>query len=217
MESRQSHFWLLALGGALIARALTTKGQPLPATPETERWTPPRKPRTQTIPALTPFSTMDIEAAARMLASENPRGSERLHVEQIWTQLRSRTKGQSLYDRITNGSGWGMQGSRIRPGGLRPVSTHEPTNETFRRLVHRVLRGEIPSTLPGAKKFFEPAVQEKAVKIGREAQRKLAAGELLTKQERRLMYYKKTVAEVRQEWLNTSRLVGTIAGIEFYT
>ena len=160
---------------------------------------------------------MDIEAAARMLASENPRGSERLHVEQIWTQLRSKAKGQSLYERITHGSGWGQQGSLIRPGGLRPVSTDEPTNDGFRRLAHRVLRGEIPSTLPGAKKFFEPAVLEKALKIGKEARRKLAAGEPLTQQEQRLRYYKKSAAEVRLDWLKTSRLVGTIDGVEFYS
>jgi hypothetical protein len=152
-----------------------------------------------------------------MLASENPNGSERLHIEQIWTQLRSRTKGQSLYDRITQGSGWGMQGSRIRPGGLRPVSTAEAANDDFRRLVHRVLRSEIPSILPGAKKFFEPAVLDKAVKIGKEARRKLVAGEPLTKQERRLRYYKKSAAEVRREWLKTSKLVGVIYGVEFYT
>lgn len=193
MASRQSHFLLLAIGGALIVRALTTKGQTLPATPEPERLTPPRKPRTQSIPSQTPFSTLDIEAAARMLASENPRGSERLHVEQIWTQLRSMTKGQSLYERITNGSGWGQQGIRVRPGGIRPVSTEEPTNESFRRFVHRVLRGEIPSSLPGAKKFFEPAVLEKALKIGKEARRKLAAGEPLTKQQRRLRAPNKTL------------------------
>lgn len=30
----------------------------------------------------------DIEAGARMVASENPRGSERLKVEQLWTQIR---------------------------------------------------------------------------------------------------------------------------------
>lgn len=218
MESRQNPLWLLAIGGALILRALTTtKGQDLPATPKPENSPPPRKPRTQIIPAQTPFSTMDIEAAARMLASENPRQSERLHVEQIWTQLRSKTKDQSLYDRITHGSGWGKQGSRVRPGGLRPVSTDEPTNDTYRRLAHRVLRGEIPSTLPGAKRFFEPAVSDRALKIGKEARRKLAAGEPLTKQELRLRYYKKSAAEVRKDWLRTSKFLGTIDGIEFYT
>ena len=217
MESRQSHFWLLAIAGALVARAVTATDKTLTAEPDTEPLLPSRKPRTQSIPAETPFSTLDIEAAARMLASENPRGSERLHVEQIWTQLRSRIKGQSLYSRITQGSGWGMQGSRIRPGGIRPVSTEEEANDSFRQLVHRVLRGEIPSTLQGAKKFFEPAVLDKALKIGKEARRKLAAGEPLTKQERRLIYYKKSSVEVRRDWLKTSKLVGVIAGIEFYT
>lgn len=217
MESRPSHFWLFAIGGAFIARAFTTKSQTLPEVPEPELLPPLRKPRRQSVRTETPFSTLDIEAAARMLASENPRGSERLHAEQLWTQLRSRTHGQSLYSRITQGSGWGMQGSRIRPGGIRPVSTAKETNDTFRRLVHRVLRGEIPSTLQGAKKFFEPAGLDKTLKMGQEARRKLAAGEPLTQQERRLRYYKKSAAEVRQDWLRTSKLVGTIDGVEFYT
>lgn len=217
MASRQSQFWLFAVGGALILRALAAKDQTLPSRPNLQPLPPPKKSRTQSIPAETPFSTLDIEAAARMLASENPRGSERLHVEQIWTQLRSRRKGQSLYNRLTQGSGWGIQGSRIRPGGIRPVSTAEPPNDIFRRLVNRVLRGEIPSILPGAKKFFDPAVLDQALKIGREAQRKLKVGEPLTRQERRLRYYKKSAAEVRRDWLKTSKLVGVIDGIEFYT
>lgn len=217
MAARQNHFWLVAIGGALLGRLFNATDRTLTAVSDTEPTTPPQKPRTQTIPAQTPFSTLDIEAAARMLASENPRESEQLHVEQIWTQLRSRAKGQSLYSRITQGSGWGIQGSRIRPGGIRPVSTAEPANDNFRRLAHRVLRGEMPSTLLGAKKFFEPAVLDKALKIGREARRKLAAGEPLTEQERRLRYYKKSAAEVRQDWLKTSKLVGVIDRIEFYT
>ena len=217
MESRQSHFWLLTIGGVFIARALTTKGQHLPSTSETEPSSTPRKTPTQSIPSETRFSTMDVEAAARMLASENPRGSERLHVEQIYTQLRSRAKRQSLYHRITNGSGWGLQGARIRPGGLRPVSTVEQASDGLRRLVHRVLRGEISSTLPGACKFFEPAVQDKALQIGKEARRKIAAGEPLSKQEQRLRYYKKSAAAVRADWLRTSKHVGTIDGVEFYT
>ena len=75
------------------------------------------------------FGELDIEAVARMLSSENPRGSKELHVEQVWTQLRSLKPGQTLYERITAGSGWGAQGKAAQGGRRRPVSTEQPATE----------------------------------------------------------------------------------------
>ena len=169
------------------------------------------------IPTERPFSTLDVEAAARMLASENPRGSEQLHVEQIWTQLRSKRKKQSLFDRITNGSGWGPQGDRRRPGGIRPVSTEEPANDKFRELATQVLLGLKKSRLRGARKFFEPAIQDAVFKIAERARQKTRLGQTLDRREKRLLNYKKTADEVRKDWLRTALLLDSIDGVEFYT
>ncbi len=169
------------------------------------------------IPPERPFSTLDVEAAARMLASENPRGSEELHVEQIWTQLRSKRKGQTLFDRVTNGSGWGEQGDR-RPGrGVRPVSTDQPATEKFREFAILVLLGKRQSRLRNARKFFEPAVQDVVYKIAERARQKQRLAQPLDKREKRLLNYRKTAADVRREWLKTSLFLDSIDGVEFYT
>lgn len=175
------------------------------------------KDRALVIPRERPYTVLDVEAAARMLSSENPRGTERLHVEQVWSQIRSRRSRQSLFDRITAGSGWGPQGERSDTGGVRPVSTDLKTNDRFRGLVRDVLDGKKPSNLPGAKRFFEPAVQDAVLKIANEARRKRRSGLALTKRETRLLNYYKTSAQVREDWLKHSRFLDSIDGVEFYT
>lgn len=164
------------------------------------------------------YTEADVEAAARMLASENPRGSRALHIEQIHTQLRARKAGQSLFDRITAGSGWGPQGSRAPGGGVRPVSTEEAATPALRQLAREVLDGVHPSVLPGARKFFEPAQQDRALAVAERARTKQAAGQTLTPQEKRLLGYRRSAAEVRQRWLaDGARHVGTLDSVEFYT
>lgn len=206
--------WMLAAGvlggGMLVALAALSRGG-VASLPSPRRSDPP--PRAQG----TPYSTLDVEAAARMLASENPRGSERLHVEQIWTQIRSRKPGQSLFDRITAGSGWGEQGKRTPPGRTRPVATTEPASNRFRTLANSVLRGERPSTLPGARKFFEPEQQDRAFAAAEAARKKRAAGGVLTAKETRLLGYHRDANQIRAEWSKTSRYVGTLDGVEFFT
>jgi len=174
-------------------------------------------PSTLVIPLDRPFSTLDVEAAARMLASENPRGSEELHVEQIWTQVRSKRARQTLFDRITNGSGWGEQGDRRPGGGIRPVSTEQPATDKFRELAVLVLLGKRQSRLRSAHKFFEPAVQDVVYKIAERARQKQRLGQPLDRREKRLLNYRKTAADVRREWLKKSLFLDSIDGVEFYT
>jgi hypothetical protein len=153
-----------------------------------------------------------------MLASENPSGSTALHVEQAWTQIRmAQEDRQSLYQRITAGSGWGGQGERAEGGERRPVATGKPATEALRRLAREILEGRRPSVLPGARKFFEPAVQDAVFKIAERARAKQARGEDLTDREKRLLKYKKSAATIRDNWGKTGRLVGTIEGVEFWT
>jgi hypothetical protein len=206
---------ILGVGGLALLAARAAVGR-LEASPQPEAGRLAGAP-TILVPLERPFSTLDVEAAARMLASENPRGSEELHVEQIWTQLRSKRKRQTLFDRITNGSGWGEQGDRRPGGGLRPVSTVEAATEKFRDLATAVLLGKKPSRLKGARKFFEPAVQDAVFKIAETARQKKRLGKPLDKREQRLINYRKTAADVRRDWLKTSLLLDSIEGVEFYT
>ena len=206
----------LAGGGIAILARIAARGS-LQASDTKEANPRQRLPRVVNIPLERPFSTLDVEAAARMLASENPRGSEQLHIEQIWTQIRNRRKRQSLFDRITNGSGWGEQGEKQAPGGLRPVATTEPATDAFRTLAVSVLSGARPSRLPGARKYFEPAVQDRAFELGEAARKKLASGQPLLPKERRLLKYRKSARNIRAEWLKKSTFLDSIDGIEFYT
>lgn len=164
------------------------------------------------------FTEADVEAAARMLASENPRASRQLQIEQIHTQLRSRKRGQSLFDRITAGSGFGPQGERQYPGKVRPVATEEKATDEQRKLAREVLGGVHPSLFAGARRFFEPDQQDKAFAIGERARAKRSAGQPLTKQEQRLIKYKKNANDKRKEWLSEGlKFIGVLEGVEFYT
>ena len=163
------------------------------------------------------FTEADVEAAARMLASENPHGSQALHIEQVHTQLRSRKPGQSLFARITAGSGWGPQGRRRPGGGVRPVSTAAPATPALRQLAREVLAGLHPSRFPGAQKFFEPAVQDRAVVVGARARSKQAVGLPLTPEEQRLLGYRLSAEQVRKKWrAEGAKYLGTLDGVEFF-
>ena len=87
------------MGGMLLTIAAwprTPQRSPVPAPLPSDNW--------QSQPG---YTEADVEAAARMLASENARGSQALHIELIHAELRARKPGQDLFDRIIVGSGWG--------------------------------------------------------------------------------------------------------------
>jgi hypothetical protein len=207
--------WLaagLVAGSALVGGLLLTLAA-WPRPPQGRRSLPSND--WQTAPT---YTEADVEAAARMLASENPRRSQALHIEQVHTQLRARKPGQALFDRITAGSGWGPQGSSAPGGGVRPVSTAEPATPALRQLVREVLEGLHPSVLPGARKFFEPAQQDRALAVAERARKKQASGLSLTLQEKRLLGYRRSAEDVRTRWISDgARYVGTVDGCEFFT
>ncbi len=206
-ESRQA--LLLVLGGLATAGGVATLALwPRPKALPSSGW--------QTFSGA--YTEADVEAGARMLASENPRGSKQLHIEQVFTQLRARKPGQSLFDRITAGSGWGRQGERQGSGGVRPVSTDQPANDSQRQLVREILEGTYASQFLGARQFFEPGQQDKALAIGDRARQKLQNGEPLTEQEKRLIHYDKSAEQVRKDWIRGgSKFIGVREGIEFYS
>ena len=202
---------VLTLGGFAVAVALSRR--------VTERALPPSRQPEANDPTPSPpldFSDEDVEAAARMLASENGLGSPQLWTELIGSQLHARKAGETLYERITAGSGYGRQGERSWPGRTRPVSTEEEALLIHRSWAREVLSGLHTPRFGNAIAFFEPAQQDRAYAIAQRARVKQAQGLPLTEQERRLSHYRKTAAEVRADWEKTLRRVGTIDGVEFY-
>jgi len=158
------------------------------------------------------YSEADVEAAARMLASENPNASQSLHVEQVYAMLRAREPGQSLFDYLTKGHGFGVQGEHGRP-----ASTMEPATQRFRRLARQILDGELPSRLTNARRWFEPEQQDAVFAIAERARQRQKVGQPLTKREQRLLRYKKDAAAIRRDWSRRSSRLATIDGCEFYT
>lgn len=155
---------------------------------------------------------LDIEAGARMLASENPEGTERLHTEQLYTQLRQLKPGQSLHHRLTGGQGFGPQ------GGRRPVSTAKEATPRLRECVSRVLSGQLVSGLQGARKWFEPAQQDLVYAAAEAARRKQSEGKPLTPKEERLLRYERDAAGIRRSWAERGGArVGEVEGNEFWT
>ena len=167
---------------------------------------------------LLPFDDLDVEAAARMLASENPRGSLELHTEQLYTQIRrALRRGISLHEQITAGLGYGGQGEGSG-GKVRPVATGQPATPALRERARRILSGEYDSRLAGATKFFEPEQQDQIFVLAEAARKKNAMGLPLTPREERLLKYKRDASAVRAKWKKDgSRLLGDVEGIEFWS
>ena len=97
---------VLTLGGFAVAVALSRR--------VAEKTLPPLRPSipNESPPSPLDVSDEDVEAAARILASENGLKSPQLWTELIGSQLHARKAGETLYERITTGSGYGRQGER---------------------------------------------------------------------------------------------------------
>lgn len=210
---------LLTLGGFAVAVALSRRvagSASLPLPPDGRTPLQSGGPTPNVPPQLSGFTDDDLDAAARMLASENGNGSRALWTELIWSQLHARRPGETLYERITAGSGYGTQGAKSWPGKARPVSTDQAALPVHRSFALEVLAGLHPARFPTAIAFFEPALQDKVFRIAEGAREKLRKGLPLTAQEERLRHHKKSAADVRADWEQTMRMAGTIDGVEFY-
>lgn len=196
---------LLGLGAIGTLLVLASRQRPAPALPTS-----------RPSPYLDPVAAdaLDLEAAARMLASENPRGSEALKREELYTQLaQAKRHRQSLYFRITGGADFGPQND------VRPVSTERRATALDYALARTVLGGAAPpAQFPSARKFFEPAVQNAAFAVAERARKKHQAGQALTAEESRLLGYRKDADAIRRSWSSEgAKLVGTLEGVEFWT
>lgn len=213
----------LGAGAALAFRPTRRELDPLPR-PEP---TPPPPIPEPAIPAVNPqisesdrrlldqqFTNRDAEAAARMIASEDPSAPEQAHVEQVWTQLRSQRKTASLYDRITAGQGYGPQKSP------RPVASHTKPSAAQLELAWDVLRGKKPSVLPGARRFFNPSEEDKVYAQVTKGRADAAAGKPISPRTAELIAlgYHRTAEQVREHWSSKHlKKVGTVGPVEFWT
>ena len=69
-----------------------------------------------------------------------------------------------------------------------------------------------------SRKFFEPAQQDRAFAIAQRARQKQVAGQPLSKNEKRLLGYRRAAEQVRREWLSEgAQYVGQLEGFEFFT
>ena len=210
---------LLTLGGFAVAVALSRRvagSASLPLPPDGRTPLQSGGPTPNVPPQLSGFTDDDLDAAARMLAGEKGNGSRALWTELIWSQLHARRPGETLYERITAGSGYGTQGAKSWPGKARPVSTDQAALPVHRSFALEVLAGLHPARFPTAIAFFEPALQDKVFRIAEGAREKLRKGLPLTAQEERLRHHKKSAADVRADWEQTMRMAGTLDGVEFY-
>ena len=199
-----------------LADSLDAPTREVPSDPKTSE--PPAALSTSPLANAEPLpldpSPDDIEAAARLIASENPSASDQVKIEQIWTQIRSTKRGQTLFQRITAGKGYGNQ------GGSRPVATTHAASPADRELAARVLRGELQSSLPGARKFFDPAEQDKVFRQVQRAKADVAAGRAISERDQKLIAagYKRDAQGVRDKWSSEgSHLVGAVPPVEFWT
>lgn len=157
------------------------------------------------------LGTLDEEAIARMLASEKSSGGPALWRELIWTQIRAMGR-QSLYRQMTGGIGYGPQ------GGARPVSTDQPPTPRTLAYAAQFLATLPASSMPGARRMFEPLEQDRLYVIGERARGKRHAGEPLTRQEQRALQYKSDAADIRRRWISKGhRYVDSLDGFEFWT
>lgn len=190
---------------------------PPPPAPPPSAPPPPREP-------LPRFDDQDVEAGARMVASENPSAGPDVWVEQLWTQIRALRPGQSLYARITGGHGYGEQGSvRDASGkkiGARPVATTRDASEKHRQLVREVLSGARPSQLPGARKYFDPEQQDAVFRQIQKGKADQKAGRPISARTAQLIAlgYELDANGVRAKWTKDgTKKVGAIGPVEFWT
>lgn len=139
---------LVVGAGLLIALLATLSEPPEPAAPASGPPTPPKPPRPSVPPTTKPApsgadDTDDETALARMLVSET---SHRPVWPVIgWMLLRTaRSRGESLYQRLTAGQGYGP---RRKNGIERYAATTKPPTTESRLAAKRILTGEL---LPSA-------------------------------------------------------------------
>lgn len=100
------------------------------------------------------FEDQDVEALARMLASENPREADFVQVALAWTAVNmANRKGVSVYQLLAPKGKYGGQ-----VGGY--ASTANAATDHFRTIARNVLSGMVDDPTNGAIQFDNPDTQD---------------------------------------------------------
>lgn len=130
------------VGGAALLSVVVLLAEPPDSAPTPQP--PPKPPKPVEPPTENPSATDDVTALARMLASED---DENEHAQIVigWLTIQTaKRRKQSLYDRLTDGKGYGP---RVLDGKSRYAATNrKPTKQTLRTAA-ALLAGEV---LPSA-------------------------------------------------------------------
>lgn len=109
------------------------------------------KPRVQVIGE---FTDSDVEALARMLASEHPREADFVQVALAWTAKNmADRRGLTVFKLLAPDGKFGSQSGRY-------ASTVNPANDRFRAIARSVLDGSVADPTPGAIQFDAPDTQD---------------------------------------------------------
>ena len=98
--------------------------------------------------------------------------------------------------------------------------TDKDASEVHRQVAREVLAGKRPSSLPGARKYFEPGQQDAVYKQVQAGKAALARGEQISERTKLLIKvgYKYDADGIRKKWSGEgSRKVGSIGPVEFWT
>lgn len=100
------------------------------------------------------FSNDDVEALARMLASEDPTQPDNVQIALAWTAVNMATrKGKSAFELLAPDGKYGPQSGRY-------AATGNPATDRFRSIARAVLDGSVEDPTPGAIQFDHPATQD---------------------------------------------------------
>lgn len=139
----RERYALVFLGAALAGAGLLLLSEPPDPPPQKPKQTPPEpSPSPKAAPA--DDSRDDETALARMLRSEDDDNPDAQAVIGWLTIQTAQRRKQSIYDRLTDGKGYGP---RVIDGKSRYADTRKPPSAQTRRMAHRLLSGEI---LPSA-------------------------------------------------------------------
>lgn len=198
---------------ALIAAIAATESDVEPAAPVSM---PDDAPQTPFIPSAEPSADAnEVEALARVIASEAGSGSRGEQVAIAWTERnRARAKGKSLYDTFYP---W-----RSQKGGDPPASSARAATDGTRSIAKDVLsQPQSKDPTGGATSFFEPKMQDIFYAAGVMARDgkvgdAVISGVKLT-DITRFKNYKRDAAGIRQKWESEGSVLCATAGrFEFY-
>lgn len=100
------------------------------------------------------FSNDDVEALARMLASEDPTQPDNVQQALAWTAVNmANRKGKTVYELLAPDGKYGPQSGRY-------ASTANSATDRFRNVARSVLDGSVTDPTPGAIQFDHPATQD---------------------------------------------------------